>query len=69
MQNQYGALGIGHYIAYAKNVHTGRWYLFNDSRVKEVVVTEIDSGGAYVMFYERRRRSSTADNRQCDDKQ
>jgi hypothetical protein len=34
LQNQYGAIGAGHYIAYAKNAKNGKWYLFNDSKVK-----------------------------------
>lgn len=33
ISNHMGGLGGGHYTAYAKNVHDGRWYEFDDSRV------------------------------------
>ncbi len=34
MQNHYGAMGAGHYVAYAKNSNSHKWYLFNDSKCK-----------------------------------
>ncbi|CAI6345795.1 unnamed protein product [Macrosiphum euphorbiae] len=46
-----GILGGGHYVSYACNPN-GKWYCYNDSSCKEVT-GEIDTSGAYMLFYER----------------
>uniref|UniRef100_A0A452VDK5 Ubiquitin carboxyl-terminal hydrolase n=1 Tax=Ursus maritimus TaxID=29073 RepID=A0A452VDK5_URSMA len=33
VSNHYGAMGVGHYTAYAKNKVNGKWYYFDDSNV------------------------------------
>jgi ubiquitin C-terminal hydrolase len=34
--NHSGSLSFGHYYAYCKNKHTGKWYEHNDSSVSEM---------------------------------
>ncbi|XP_050522495.1 ubiquitin carboxyl-terminal hydrolase 32 [Daktulosphaira vitifoliae] len=46
-----GILGGGHYVSYACNPN-GKWYCYNDSSCKEVT-SEMDTSGAYMLFYER----------------
>nr|CAB3267554.1 ubiquitin carboxyl-terminal hydrolase 32 [Phallusia mammillata] len=48
-----GILGGGHYIAYAKNKTTGKWYCYNDSSCKEVPADSISVETAYTLFYQR----------------
>lgn len=54
-----GALGGGHYVAYARSSIDGHWYLFNDSSVSKVDAEEVlnDNVGAYVLFYLRQDRA------------
>ena len=47
-------LGGGHYTAYAKNFHNGKWYNFNDSMVSEIGTSQLVTPAAYVLFYRRR---------------
>ncbi len=55
VSNHYGSVGFGHYTAYAKNFHTGKWYYYDDSRVTEVKdQSEVISDAAYSLFYRRR---------------
>jgi len=51
-----GALGGGHYVAYARSSIDGVWYLFDDGWVRAVTTEEVrnDRVGAYVLFYIRR---------------
>jgi len=51
--NHYGNLGGGHYTAFTKNELNDKWYLFDDSNVKEVKEDELVSAAAYVLFYKR----------------
>lgn len=50
-----GALGGGHYVAYARSSIDGQWYFYNDSSVNRVEAEEVlnDKVGAYVLFYIR----------------
>lgn len=48
-----GVLAAGHYVAYAKNYHDGKWYCYNDSSCKEVPAESIDFDNAYTLFYQR----------------
>lgn len=57
ISNHHGGLGGGHYTAYAKNFHNGKWYNFNDAMVNEVNESEIVTSSAYVLFYKRRENS------------
>lgn len=44
-----GTLNGGHYFATCKN--NGKWYLFNDSHVSEIPVSQVFSPSAYCLFY------------------
>ena len=46
-----GALG-GHYTAAIKNAN-GKWYMFNDTVVKEIPETQVNSNNAYCYFYRK----------------
>ncbi|NWV01188.1 UBP4 hydrolase, partial [Upupa epops] len=54
VSNHYGAMGVGHYTAYAKNKVNGKWYYFDDSSVSEASEDQIVTKAAYVLFYQRR---------------
>merc|ERR1711862_922564 len=55
VSNHFGALGGGHYTAYAKNVNDDKWYKYDDSNVSQTTDTsKICSSAAYVLFYQRR---------------
>jgi len=47
----FGSVGGGHYIAYAKNCITRKWYEFNDSFVTEVSESTVINAEVYVLFY------------------
>ena len=47
-------LGGGHYTAYGKNFHNGKWYNFNDAMVSEIGTSQLVTSAAYVLFYRRR---------------
>lgn len=46
-----GTLNGGHFWTYIKK--DGAWYKMNDSIVKSVPVTEVESSQAYMIFYEK----------------
>ncbi|RYY31880.1 hypothetical protein EON62_06075, partial [archaeon] len=53
--SHYGALGSGHYVAYAQSPADGKWHCYNDRTVSEVTdASEIVSSAAYLLFYVRR---------------
>ncbi|XP_071611894.1 ubiquitin carboxyl-terminal hydrolase 4 isoform X1 [Heliangelus exortis] len=54
VSNHYGAMGVGHYTAYAKNKVNDRWYCFDDSSVSVASEDQIVTKAAYVLFYQRR---------------
>ncbi|XP_008497301.2 ubiquitin carboxyl-terminal hydrolase 4 isoform X1 [Calypte anna] len=54
VSNHYGAMGVGHYTAYAKNKVNDRWYCFDDSSVSLASEDQIVTKAAYVLFYQRR---------------
>ncbi|XP_036850237.2 ubiquitin carboxyl-terminal hydrolase 4 isoform X4 [Manis javanica] len=54
VSNHYGAMGVGHYTAHAKNKLTGKWYYFDDSSVSPASEDQIATKAAYVLFYQRR---------------
>jgi ubiquitin C-terminal hydrolase len=51
-----GSRGIdsGHYYSYCKNEHSGKWYEFNDTFVKQMSVKDVVKPEAYILFYELR---------------
>ncbi|XP_054982096.1 ubiquitin carboxyl-terminal hydrolase 4-like [Sorex araneus] len=53
VSNHYGAMGVGHYTAYAKNKLNGKWYYFDDSNVSLASEDQIVTKAAYVLFYQR----------------
>ena len=48
-----GILGGGHYVSYAQNSRSKKWYCYNDSSCREVSVNNVDFDSAYLLFYER----------------
>ncbi|XP_047419402.1 ubiquitin carboxyl-terminal hydrolase 4 isoform X2 [Sciurus carolinensis] len=54
VSNHYGAMGVGHYTAYAKNKLNRKWYYFDDSNVSLASEDQIVTKAAYVLFYQRR---------------
>jgi ubiquitin carboxyl-terminal hydrolase 4/11/15 len=54
ISNHYGGLGGGHYIAFAKNHISNRWFKFDDSSVYEISEGDLITSSAYVLFYRRR---------------
>ncbi|KAK0556331.1 hypothetical protein OC846_001286 [Tilletia horrida] len=58
VDNHYGGLGGGHYTAYAKNPIDNKWYYFDDSSVRPVEATGVQTSAAYVLFYRRRTSRS-----------
>ncbi|CEG43733.1 ubiquitinspecific protease [Plasmopara halstedii] len=51
--NHQGALGGGHYTAYAKNFVDNQWYYYDDERVRVVEDRQVVSPSAYLLFYLR----------------
>lgn len=51
--NHHGALGGGHYTAFAKNFRDEQWYYYDDERVRVVEESKIVSSAAYLLFYIR----------------
>ena len=47
----------GHYVSFIQN--NSKWYMFNDTIVKEVSAVEVLDQQAYIMFYERRNQHAT----------
>ncbi|ETV95896.1 hypothetical protein H310_10934 [Aphanomyces invadans] len=52
--NHQGALGGGHYTAYAKNSMDGNWYCYDDERVRLIEESKVVSASAYLCFYVRK---------------
>merc|ERR1712048_830986 len=53
--NHSGSLSFGHYTAHAR-VGEGTdkaWFHFNDARVTRADNSEVGTGAAYILFYER----------------
>ena len=53
--NHSGSSSGGHYISYTKNMISGDFYEFNDSRVSQIKNPQsIVNPGAYLLFYEKK---------------
>ncbi|XP_071439299.1 ubiquitin carboxyl-terminal hydrolase 15-like [Hetaerina americana] len=52
--NHYGAMGGGHYTAYAKNKLDEKWHCFDDNSVSYTSKESVVSPAAYVLFYMQR---------------
>ena len=50
--NHSGTLLSGHYTAYCRHPCTAEWYDYNDSRVHVMDQRNVNSGKAYVLFFE-----------------
>lgn len=61
--NHFGALGAGHYVAYAKNPKDKKWHCYNDRIVNDMDESAVLSPYAYLLFY-MRRDCAEADIRQ-----
>lgn len=53
VSNHYGGLGGGHYTAYAKNYHDGKWHYFDDSSVSPSSEDRVVTKAAYMLIYQR----------------
>lgn len=49
--NHQGSFNGGHYVAYCKNFETGRWYEYDDSRVREIEESDLINIQAYLLFF------------------
>ncbi|GMS89727.1 hypothetical protein PENTCL1PPCAC_11902 [Pristionchus entomophagus] len=72
MANHYGELEAGHFVAYARSGGEREdgeqgWLLLNDCTVREVSESEVDKKGAYLLFYERRKRRSVIGGGESED--
>ncbi|CAC5375830.1 USP31 [Mytilus coruscus] len=56
--NHYGNMLGGHYTAYCKNPLDGKWYEFDDSKVKSISEAEVKTSSAYLLFYQKRGSNS-----------
>ena len=45
----------GHYTAYVKNANN-KWYLFNDTHVKEIKEDRVVTPAAYCFFYRKHQK-------------
>ncbi|KAF0288994.1 Ubiquitin carboxyl-terminal hydrolase 2 [Amphibalanus amphitrite] len=50
--NHSGTLLSGHYTAHCRHPYTAEWYEYNDSRVHVMDQRNVNSGKAYVLFFE-----------------
>ncbi|KAF0295613.1 Ubiquitin carboxyl-terminal hydrolase 2 [Amphibalanus amphitrite] len=50
--NHSGTLLSGHYTAHCRHPYTAEWYGYNDSRVHVMDQRNVNSGKAYVLFFE-----------------
>jgi len=54
VSNHFGGMGGGHYTAFAQMPDDGKWYVFDDSHVSDVVSEDsVVSNAAYLLFYRR----------------
>lgn len=49
--NHRGSFNDGHYVAYCRNFSNGKWFEFNDSRVREINEAQLMNVQAYLLFY------------------
>ena len=49
-----GALTGGHYVASLKSEFDGKWRLFNDAQIYELLARDVIDPSAYILFYVRR---------------
>jgi len=61
--NHRGSITGGHYVCYAFNKLTRRWYEFDDTSVREVSENEVSQVEAYLLFYQRRTPETRIDER------
>jgi ubiquitin C-terminal hydrolase len=50
----------GHYIAFVKCLSTGKWYLMNDDKRREVTWEFVEKQQAFILFYSKRDPSFPA---------
>ncbi|XP_063445359.1 ubiquitin carboxyl-terminal hydrolase 43-like isoform X2 [Mytilus trossulus] len=56
--NHYGNMLGGHYTAFCKNPLDGKWYEFDDSKVKSISEADVKKSSAYLLFYQKRGSNS-----------
>jgi ubiquitin carboxyl-terminal hydrolase 4/11/15 len=60
VSHHFGGLGMGHYIAHARNERDGMWYELDDSSVRPLgnnqsAAEKVKQGSAYVLFYVKQK--------------
>ena len=58
VSNHSGSNFGGHYTTYAKNYINNKWYLFNDSIVREISDKQLVSQNAYLLVYLKRQNET-----------
>ncbi|CAF1511135.1 unnamed protein product [Didymodactylos carnosus] len=58
ISNHSGLLSFGHYVTYAKNNQTQKWYLFNDDSIQEIDEHELITKNAYILIYMKKQNKS-----------
>lgn len=56
VSNHYGEMQSGHYTAFCLNSRTSRWYKFDDKVVSQIDASEVNTSGAYILFYQIARK-------------
>lgn len=49
--NHYGEIDKGHYTACVKRPEDGQWFLYDDEKVSQVAFKDVNSEGAYLLFF------------------
>lgn len=50
--NHYGEIDKGHYTACVKRPSDDQWFLYDDEKVTKITFKEVNSEGAYLLFYQ-----------------
>lgn len=56
--NHYGEIDKGHYTACVKRPTDQQWFLYDDEKVKPIGFKEVNTEGAYILFYVQKPASS-----------
>ena len=52
--NHYGEIDKGHYTACVKRPSDGQWFLYDDEKVTKITFKDVNSEGAYLLFYQEK---------------
>lgn len=57
--NHYGEIDKGHYTACVKRPTDQQWFLYDDEKVKSIGFKEVNTEGAYILFYLQKPSASS----------